>query len=107
MADDNETQINLGDEAADEFGRLRGSGLEASFGQRAMGAEDYDRDLAGAFAAQVAAQRGFANEGMRMALAANLLRGWTRDAHPDKWVEVAEKALAAAAIIYPDPKESA
>lgn len=113
MAD--ETQIELGDEAANGFGEQPPAGR----------CETAYRDLFGRdFAAGPAAQQGryaalgaasvakqaqamarFAIDGQRALLAADLLRA-NAGLPIAEWSDIAAKALAAAAIIYPDPKEA-
>jgi hypothetical protein len=71
-----ETQTELGDEAVDNY----------------LG--DGTRD----------APAGGPVFGLRHHYAADLLLNWAKDAHPDRWVEAAGAALAAATVIFPDPE---
>lgn len=89
---DYETQIDLGDEAADNYGQCA-----------ELGSVDQN---SGMFARrQYAAQLHYAHEAQRSQLAAGLLLH-NATLSSSEWLDLAAKAMAAAAIIYPGPKES-
>lgn len=113
MAD--EAQIDLGDEAADNFRVYDSDPEQPSMGRyeaachlqrELLGAGGtYDPGFAAGLASQVAAQRKFAVNGQRALLAADLLRA-NAGLPVAEWSGIATKALAAATIIYPDPEEA-
>lgn len=92
MTEDYETQIDLGDKAADNFGPIYDPSMEESQGRYNPTRPVFLDERREA-------------EGQRRSLAASLLVSAAGEQSTEKWAETATRALAAAAIIYPDPKE--